>query len=185
MNTMQAVARILKTEGVEWISCFPSNNLIEAVAQEGIRPIMFRQERGAIMAADGYRRMNNRKKFGVIVTQGGPGSENCMGGLAQAFADNVPVLYLPGGPALNQHSVRPNFSPARAYASVSVYSEVLWKADMTASVMRRAFHRLRNGRSGPVIVEIPAEVGTPERPGRAMNYHTPTRIKQTAPGRSV
>jgi thiamine pyrophosphate-dependent acetolactate synthase large subunit-like protein len=53
MNTMQAVARILKMEGVEWISCFPSNNLIEAVAQEGIRPIMFRQERGAIMAADG------------------------------------------------------------------------------------------------------------------------------------
>ena len=65
---------------VEWISCFPSNNLIEVVAQEGIRPIMFRQERGAIMAADGYSRMNNRKKFGVIVTQGGPGSENCMGG---------------------------------------------------------------------------------------------------------
>src|SRR5689334_25191695 len=69
MNTLQAVARILKTEGVEWISCFPSNNLIEAVAQEGIRPIMFRQERGAIMAADGYSRMNNRNKFGVIVTQ--------------------------------------------------------------------------------------------------------------------
>ena len=39
MNTLQAVARILKTEGVEWIGCFPSNNLIEAVAQEGIRPI--------------------------------------------------------------------------------------------------------------------------------------------------
>jgi acetolactate synthase I/II/III large subunit len=178
MNTLQAVARILKTEGVEWLSCFPSNNLIEAVAQEGIRPIMFRQERGAIMAADGYSRMNNRKKFGVIITQGGPGSENCMGGLAQAFADNVPVLYLPGGPAINQHSVRPNFSPARAYESVSVYSEVLWKADMTASVMRRAFHHLRNGRPGPVIVEIPADVGTQEVPDSAMNYLPPKRMLQ-------
>ena len=178
MNTLQAVARILKTEGVEWLSCFPSNNLIEAVAQEGIRPIMFRQERGAIMAADGYSRMNNRKKFGVIITQGGPGSENCMGGLAQAFADNVPVLYLPGGPAINQHSVRPNFSPARTYESVSVYSEVLWKADMTASVMRRAFHRLRNGRPGPVIVEIPADVGTQEVPEAAMNYLPPKRMLQ-------
>ena len=178
MNTLQAVARILKTEGVEWLSCFPSNNLIEAVAQEGIRPIMFRQERGAIMAADGYSRMNNRQKFGVIITQGGPGSENCMGGLAQAFADNVPVLYLPGGPAINQHSVRPSFSPARAYESVSVYSEVLWKADMTASVMRRAFHRLRNGRPGPVIVEIPADVGTQEVPEAAMNYLPPKRMTQ-------
>jgi acetolactate synthase-1/2/3 large subunit len=178
MNTLQAVARILKTEGVEWISCFPSNNLIEAVAQEGIRPIMFRQERGAIMAADGYSRMNNRKKFGVIVTQGGPGSENCMGGLAQAFADNVPILYLPGGPAISQHSVRPNFSPAHAYESVSVYSEVLWKADMTASVMRRAFHRLRNGRPGPVTIEIPADVGTQEVPEAAMNYLPPKRMPQ-------
>ena len=178
MNTLQAVARILKTEGVEWLSCFPSNNLIEAVAQEGIRPIMFRQERGAIMAADGYSRMNNRKKFGVIITQGGPGSENCMGGLAQAFSDNVPVLYLPGGPAINQHSVRPNFSPARTYESVSVYSEVLWKADMTASVMRRAFHRLRNGRPGPVLVEIPADVGTQEVPEAAMNYLPPKRMPQ-------
>jgi len=178
MNTLQAVARILKTEGVEWIACFPSNNLIEAVAQEGIRPIMFRQERGAIMAADGYSRMNDRKKFGVIVTQGGPGSENSMGGLAQAFADNVPVLYLPGGPAINQHSVRPNFSPARTYETVSVYSEVLWKADMTASVMRRAFHRLRNGRPGPVIVEIPADVGTQEVPEAAMHYLPPRRMPQ-------
>lgn len=178
MNTLQAVARILKLEGVEWIACFPSNNLIEEAAKEGIRPIMFRQERGAIMAADGYSRMNNREKFGVIITQGGPGSENSMGGLAQAFGDNVPILYLPGGPAVAQHSVRPNFSPVRTYQSVSTYGEVLWKPDMVASVMRRAFHHLRNGRSGPVIVEIPADVGTQDVSASAMNYQPPKRYPQ-------
>jgi thiamine pyrophosphate-dependent acetolactate synthase large subunit-like protein len=178
MNTHQAIARILKMEGVEWIACFPSNNLIEAVAKEGIRPIMFRQERGALMAADGYSRMNNRKKFGVVITQGGPGSENSMGGLAQAFGDNVPILYLPGGPALAQHSVRPNFSPVRTYQTVSTYSEVIWKPDIAASVMRRAFHHLRNGRSGPVIVEIPADVGTQEVPEAALHYQPPKRFPQ-------
>ena len=71
MNTMEAIARILKEEGVEWIACFPSNNLIEEVAKVGIRTIMFRQERGALMAADGYSRINDRKKFGVVITQGG------------------------------------------------------------------------------------------------------------------
>ena len=50
MNTTQAVARILKMEGVEWLACFPSNGLIEEAAKQGIRPIMFRQERGAFMA---------------------------------------------------------------------------------------------------------------------------------------
>jgi thiamine pyrophosphate-dependent acetolactate synthase large subunit-like protein len=178
MNTLQLVARILKTEGVEWIACFPSNNLIEAVAQEGIRPIMFRQERGALMAADGFSRMHNRKKFGVVITQGGPGSENAMGGLAQAFGDNVPILYLPGGPALSQHSVRPNFSPVRTYQTVSTYGEVMWRADSAASVMRRAFHHLRNGRPGPVIVEIPADVGTQEVPEAAVHYQPPKRSLQ-------
>src|SRR4029450_6887152 len=145
MNTLQAVARILKAEGVEWLSCFPSNNLIEAVAQEGIRPIMFRQERGAIMAADGFSRMHNRKKFGVIITQGGPGAENAMGGLAQAYGDNVPVLSLPGGPAVAQHDVRPNFSPVRTYRTVSTYGEVIWKPEMAASAIRRGLHHLPNG----------------------------------------
>ena len=74
--------------------------------------------------------------------------------------------------------MRPNFSPVRTYQSVSVYSEVLWKADMTASVMRRAFHHLRNGRPGPVIVEIPADVGTQEVPEAAMNYLPPKRMLQ-------
>jgi acetolactate synthase-1/2/3 large subunit len=179
MNTHEAIARILKMEGVEWIACFPSNNLIEAVAKEGIRPIMFRQERGALMAADGYSRMNHRKKFGVVITQGGPGSENSMGGLAQAFGDNVPILYLPGGPALAQHSVRPNFSPVRTYQTVSTYSEVIWKPDMAASVLRRAFHHLRNGRPGPAIVEIPADVGTQDVSEVALHYQPPKRFPQT------
>jgi len=179
MNTLQTIARILKQEGVEWVACFPSNNLIEAVATEGIRPIMFRQERGALMAADGYSRMRNRQKFGVVITQGGPGSENAMGGLAQAFGDNVPILYLPGGPALAQHSVRPNFSPVRTYQSVSTYGEVIWKPDMAASVMRRAFHHLRNGRPGPVIVEIPADIGTQEVSESALSYQPPKRFPQT------
>src|SRR5919106_4030197 len=179
MNTQQVIARILKTEGVEWISCFPSNNLIEAVAKEGIRPIMFRQERGALMAADGYSRMNTRKKFGVVITQGGPGSENAMGGLAQAFGDNVPVLYLPGGPSLAQHSVRPNFSPARTYQTVSTYAEVIWKSDMASSVMRRAFHHLRNGRPGPGVVEIPGGGGTQEVSEAALHYQSPKRYPQT------
>jgi len=178
MNVTEAVARILKLEGIEWISCFPSNLLIEAVAKEGIRTIMFRHERGAIMAADGFSRMNDREKFGVVITQGGPGSENSMGGIAQAFGDNIPILYLPGGPALNQYAVRPNFSPVRTFQTVSKYGEVIVQADQVADVMRRAFHNLRNGRPGPVIVEIPSDIGNHEVPEESLNYHPPKRAPQ-------
>ena len=178
MNTMQAIARILKEEGVEWVACFPSNNLIEEVAKVGIRTIMFRQERGALMAADGFSRMNDRNSFGVVITQGGPGSENSMGGLAQAFADNVPMLYLPGGSPVAQMQVRPNFSPARTYQTVSKYSEVILQPNMVSSTMRRAFHNLRNGRGGPVVVELPGDVAEMEVAESAFNYQPPKRYPQ-------
>ena len=178
MDVNAAVARILKTEQVEWVSCFPSNELIESVAKEGIRTLMFRQERGAIMAADGYSRLNQRKKFGVVITQGGPGAENSMGGIAQAFGDNIPILYMAGGPSLDQYAVRPNFSPARTYQTVSRHAEVINAPSQVASTMRRAFHALRNGRPGPIVIEIPADVAGQEVPESALDYQPPKRAIQ-------
>ena len=183
MDVNQAVARILKTEGVEWVSCFPSNQLIEEVAKEGIRTIMFRHERGAVMAADGYSRLNDREKFGVVITQGGPGSENSMGGIAQAFGDNVPILYIAGGVSLGQYAVRPSFSPVRTYQTVCRYGETITQPSQVSNMMRRAFHALRNGRPGPVIIEIPADLGGQEVPEPALSYQRPKRATQSpSPG---
>ena len=184
MNGVEAVARILKLEGVEWVACFPSNAMIEAVAKEGIRLIMFRQERGAVMAADGYSRANDRKKFGVVITQGGPGAENSMGGIAQAFADNSPILVMPGGPGLGVWSVRPNFAPSRAYAPIVKQAEAILHPGHVGNVMRRAFHALRNGKAGPVVVETPEDVGSAEVPDDVLaGYHSPKR-STTSPSRS-
>ena len=89
MNGFELIAKTLKAEGVEWIACYPSNPLIEAAAKEDIRIVAFRHERGALMAADGYSRTNDRKKFGVFVMQDAAGAENSMGALSQAYADNI------------------------------------------------------------------------------------------------
>ena len=178
MNTVQVVAKILRSEGVEWVSCFPSNPLIEEVAKENIRPIMFRHERGAVMAADGFSRVNHRDKFGVVITQSGPGAENSMGGIAQAFSDNVPILYLPAGPQLSEYAIRPNFSAVRTFQTVSTFGEVVTHPSQVVSVLRRAFHHLRNGRPGPVIVEIPADVGDQVLLEETIDYKSPKRARQ-------
>ena len=82
MNGYEAIAKILKQEGFEWLACFPSNPIIEAVAKEGIRPIVFRQERGGIMAADGFSRLMAEKgKYGVFACQGGPALKTHLAGL--------------------------------------------------------------------------------------------------------
>ena len=173
MNVTETIARILKTEGVEWMACFPSNPIIEAVAKEGIRPISFRHERGAVMAADGFSRMSDRNRFGVVAVQDQAGAENAMGGISQAFADNVPILVLPRGSGLDRTAVRPYFSAAKTYQSIAKHVEMIARPDMVGDVMRRAFHALRNGRPGPVVVEMPADVCEQEVPDGSVPYYSP------------
>ena len=173
MNSVEYVASILKQEGVSWMSCYPSNPLIEAVAKEGIRPVAFRHERGAVMAADGYSRLSDRKRFGVVAVQSQAGAENAVGGLAQANADNVPILALPGGNPLDMFFVRPNTVAARTWEPVLKRVEVITRPDQTGNVMRRAFHALRSGRPGPVLVEMPADVCMAQIPEGAPAYASP------------
>ena len=182
MNGIEAVARILKTEGVEWIACYPSNPLIEAVAKEGIRPILFRHERGGIMAADGFSRQMQGKAFGVFCMQGGPGSENSMGAIAQAWSSNIPILLLPTGLPLDRLQVRPTFNAVRNYEGFTISAEAILRPDQVANVMRRAFHSLRNGRPGPVLVEMTGDVCAEEVPPEGLDYTSPKYARQ-APSR--
>ena len=179
MNSVEYVARILKDEGVTWMSCYPSNPLIEAVAKEGIRPVAFRHERGAVMAADGFSRLSDRKRFGVVAVQSQAGAENSLGGLAQANADNVPILALPGGNPLDMLFVRPNFFAGRTWEPVLKRAEVIMRPDQTGNVMRRAFHALRTGRPGPVLVEMPGDVCIAPIPENAPGYVSPTPAQYT------
>ena len=183
MNSIDYVAKILKQEGVEWISCYPSNPLIEAVAKEGIRPIAFRHERGAVMAADGFSRLSDRKRFGVVAMQSQAGAENSVGGLAQANGDNSPILVLPGGNSLDTIFVRPNFVASKTWEAVVKHAEYITRPDQTANVMRRAFHALRSGRPAPVVVEMPIDVCMGEIPEQALNYNSPSDTRSVpSPG---
>ncbi len=176
MRGDEYIAKILKQEGISWLSCFPSNPMIEAMAKEGVRPIAFRHERGAVMAADGFSRVSDGKAFGVVAMQSQAGAENSAGGLAQANADNVPILVLPGGNPLNMLFVRPNYSAVSSWANVTRHAEFITGPEETGNVMRRAFHRLRSSAPGPVVVELPPDVVSREVPDNALNYHSPRRV---------
>jgi thiamine pyrophosphate-dependent acetolactate synthase large subunit-like protein len=178
MNGIEYITEILKQEGVEWFACFPSNPLIEVAAKAGIRPVAFRHERGAVMAADGFSRTSNRERFGVVAVQAQAGAENAVGGLAQAFADNIPILVLPGGVHLDRIAVRPNFSAVHNYGGVVKQVEAIYKPTEVGNAMRRAFHALRNGRSGPVVVELIEDVCSQEVPADAQNYRSPSLVRQ-------
>lgn len=158
MRANEVVAKILKLEGVEYLFCFPANDLIEACAKVDIRPIMTRTERTLINMAHGYSLVSNGKRLGVGCVQGGPGSENAFAGVAHAFADSAPVLMLPGGISQSERSIPPGFESIRHYGGVTKWVAEVNMAERIPNMMHRAFHLLRSGQPGPVMLEIPSNV---------------------------
>ena len=153
-----AIAAVLKREGVDIVFGYPRNQILEAAARIDIRTVIVRQERTGLHMADAVSRLTKGEQMGVFVMQQGPGAENAFGGVAQAFADCVPVLVMPQGYALNQMHVPFNFNSVRSMASVSKHAEPLTSADQVVPVMRRAFAQLRNGRPQPVVIELPYDI---------------------------
>jgi len=174
MQGNNVIAKILKAEGVEFISCFPANTLIDQAAKEGIKPMICRQERAGVNIADGFSRINNGRKIGVFVMQHGPGAENAFGGVAQAFADSVPILLLPGGAPSNKVGISPTFSASEQYKGITKWSGHINNVSRIPELMRKAFSQLKNGKPGPVLLEIPTDIAEEEFPNDNFSY-TPVK----------
>ena len=153
-----AIAAVLKREGVKIVFGYPRNAILEAAARIDIRTVIVRQERTGLHMADAVSRMSKGGEMGVFVMQQGPGAENAMGAVAQAFAESVPVLVMPQGYALSQMHVPFNFNSTRSMATFAKHCEPLTGGEDVAAVLRRAFSMLRNGRPQPVVVELPYDV---------------------------
>src|SRR5438132_11771228 len=162
MNAASAIANILKSEGTEYLFCFPVNALIDACAAVDIRPIVARTERAAVNMADGYARASNGSRLGVVAVQHGPGAENAYAGIAQAFADGSPLLFLPGGNRRERQDTVPNFSAADNYRGITKWAASVRGVEDIPVMLRRAFTLLRGGRRAPVALEVPVDVAAQE-----------------------
>ncbi len=170
MRANEAIAQILKAEGTEYLFCFPDNQLINACAAAGIRPMMSRTERATVNMADGYTRMLNGRRNGVVVTQSGPGIENAFGGIAHAYSDSVPILVIPGGTARGRAGSQPDFSAVANYGGVTKWAAQINQGDRVPEFLRRAHTYLRAGRGAPVLLEVPADVAAEELSDDAFHY---------------
>src|SRR6478672_4518645 len=128
MKTGDAIAEILKREGVEWIIGYPVNHILEHGAAAGIRPIIVRQERIGLHMADAIARVTSGKKVGMFVMQHGPGAENAYGGVAQAYSESVPILVMPMGYAQRMAWVDRNFFSAINMKNITKSAEPVTSA---------------------------------------------------------
>lgn len=179
MRGHAAIARILKREGTEQLFCFPAHGLIDACAAEGIRPIIARTERTLAAMADGYTRVHDGRKIGVVAVQNGPGAENVYAGVVQAASDSTPILVLPAGARRARRGVPYEFPAAERYRGAVKWSDEVNLPERIPELMRRAFSALRNGRRGPVLLEIPTDVGWAEVDDAAVAAYAPPASRRS------
>ena len=175
MKVLDAIAHIMKKEGVEYLSAYPTTALIESTAEVGIRPIICRQERVGVGIADGYARVTNGNPPGVFAMQNGPGAENAFAGVATAYSDAVPMLLLPLGHPRARDGVFPLFSSVRSFSDITKSVEQISTASQIGETMRRAFARLKMGRPGPVMVEIPTDIADAEVDASVLESYKPVK----------
>jgi acetolactate synthase-1/2/3 large subunit len=161
IDAATGIARILKQEGVEWVSTFPVCRVNNALGRENIPMLMMRDDRYAIAVADAFSRITGGKQIGVATVQGGvnaAGLQVAYAGLAQAYEDNSPMLCItdgvPIGGTENSH-----FDVTSSLKSVSKWYGYIDKPERVPEFMRRAFTMLRTGRPGPVILAVPDAAG--------------------------
>ena len=178
MKVGDAIAEIMKREGVEILCGYPVNHLLEYAAKADIRPIIVRQERIGLHMADAISRVTSGHKVGAFCCQHGPGTENAYGGVAQAFSESVPLLVIPQGYPRRIAGIDPNYSAVREMRGVAKSAEWAIVPAEVPNAMRRAFSRLKNGRGGPCIVEVPTDIWGEEI--GELDY-TPVLRARTAP----
>jgi len=180
VDGVTAVANVLKMEGVEWIGVMPSNPLIEAAAIAGIRPVVCRQERTGVHMADGFSRVMNGKKTGIFLAQNGPGAENAFGGVAQAYADSVPMLLVSS--ANRSESLGKGWGclhelsdQSAVTAPLTAFSALVRTPEDVPELVAQAFTVFHSRRPRPVHISIPLDLlGLPVEGGWAART-TPQR----------
>jgi thiamine pyrophosphate-dependent acetolactate synthase large subunit-like protein len=161
ISASTGVARILKAEGIPWVSTYPVCCVNDALGEEGVPLIMMRDDRYATALADAFSRVTGGRQIGVCTLLGGvnaAGLQIAYGAIAQAFEDSSPVLCISDGvQAANTYNS--HFDITEGFRAVTKWIGHINQAQRVPEFMRRAFTYLRTGRPGPVLLTIPPDLG--------------------------
>lgn len=162
MTTMEAAVAVMEAEGVDVVFGIPGAAILplyQALSKRpGVRSITVRHEEGATHSADGWARATG--KVGVAIGTSGPAGTNMVTGLYTAWADSIPMITITGqAPRAQLH--REGF---QAVDICSIVKPVVKKSFLVMEpaqvpwVFREAFRIAREGRPGPVHIDLPLDV---------------------------
>ena len=168
LKVSDLIADFLVSEGVTHVfgvTGGASIHLLHSLrAKAGIDPIFVHHEQSASMAADGFARVS--ENFGVAVATSGPGATNLVTGIAGAWFDSVPCLFLTGQVA--RYRLRGDLR-TRQYgfqetdviqmvSGITKFARQVLEPEEVLPTLRKAVEVMRSGRPGPVLVDIPDDI---------------------------
>ena len=171
------VVEALEREGVTHLFGYPGGAIMPVydalTASSQLQHILVRHEQAAALAADAYGRVTGRP--GVCIATSGPGATNLVTGIANAFLDSVPMVAITG-------QVASPLMGTDAFQEVDIFGITLpivkhsFIVRSTADIPRvfaEAFHIARSGRPGPVLIDLPKDMGVLAAPPEPFESPTP------------
>src|SRR5215831_4281109 len=156
----EIVLRCLRAEGVELVFGYPGGAIMplyDALEGSGVRHILTRHEQGAVFAAEGHARATG--EVGVAIATSGPGATNLVTGIADAKMDSVPLVCITGqvrSPLIGTDA----FQETDVFGltlSLTKWSRLVRSMDEIPAVIAEGFYWAREGRPGPVVIDIPTD----------------------------
>ena len=162
LNGAEIVLRALVDQGVEVIFGYPGGAVLplyDALFQQNrLRHILVRHEQAAVHAAEGYARSTG--KVGVVLVTSGPGATNAVTGLTDALMDSVPIVCLTGQvsrPVIGTDGFQ-ECDTVGITRPCTKHNYLVKDVDKLARIIHEAFWVARNGRPGPVVIDLPKDV---------------------------
>jgi acetolactate synthase-1/2/3 large subunit len=163
----QIVIESLLQEGVDTIFGYPGGAILptyDALLDSKIRHVLVRHEQGATHMAEGYARVSGRP--GVVLVTSGPGATNCVTGLADAHMDSTPLVVITGQVAtsLIGNDAFQEADVVGITRPCTKHNFLVKNVKDLARIVKEAFYIARNGRPGPVLIDLPKDVQQAEYP---------------------
>lgn len=159
----QIIIECLKEHGVDTVFGYPGGAILNVYDElykhsDEIKHILTSHEQGASHAADGYARATG--KVGVCFATSGPGATNLVTGIATAYMDSVPMVAITcnvGVPLLGKDSFQ-EIDIVGVTLPITKHNFIVKDVNKLADTIRDAFRIAKEGRPGPVLIDIPKDV---------------------------
>ena len=167
MTAAQAAVWVMQKEGIDQAFGVPGaaiNPFYSAMQKQGtIKHILARHVEGATHMAEGYTRAKSGN-IGVALATSGPGGTDMVTGLYSAIADSIPILCVTGqAPRARLHKEDFQAVDIESISKpVTKWSVMVREPALVPQVFQQAFHIMRSGRPGPVLIDLPFDVQVAE-----------------------